>query len=67
MRAGLDWPGLMRLGLHDLRLPPDRFWALTPAELLVILGQAEREAPLGRTRLEELVAAFPDCTERTEA
>jgi uncharacterized phage protein (TIGR02216 family) len=65
MKTIMDWPGLMRLGLHELRLSPAAFWALTPAELLVMLGAEAREAPLGRSRLEELAAAFPDTKERT--
>ncbi|MEO1494285.1 MAG: rcc01693 family protein [Pseudomonadota bacterium] len=62
--ARTDWPGLMRLGLGVLRLPPDAFWAMTPAEFrhalegagLVPLGGGA----LGRDRLAELMAAFPD-------
>ncbi len=60
MSGGLDWPGLMRVGLHGLRLSPEVFWALTPAELLVMLGQAAVEPPMGRARLAALAAAFPD-------
>lgn len=55
-----DWPGLMRAGLLGLRLHPDAFWALTPAELLLMLGQGSGTAPLTRARLEELARAFPD-------
>ncbi len=55
-----DWPALMRLGLQGLGLTPDRFWALTPAELMVMLGKDGAAAPLGRQRLEELALAFPD-------
>jgi len=55
-----DWPALMRLGLNGLALTPDRFWALTPAELMVMLGKDGATAPLGRHRLEELAQAFPD-------
>lgn len=55
-----DWAGLMRLGLHGLRLKPAEFWALTPAELMVMLGREGGDAPLGRARLEELAQAFPD-------
>jgi uncharacterized phage protein (TIGR02216 family) len=57
---GLDWPGLMRAGLHGLGLRPAEFWALTPVELMVMLG---REAPAGgftRDRLMGLMARFPD-------
>jgi len=56
----LDWPALMRAGLHDLRLHPRDFWALTPAELSLMLGVGPQSRPLGRSRLEELIAAFPD-------
>ncbi len=62
MRRGLDWPGLMRTGLHGLRLEPGVFWRLTPVELRVMLGEAEGVPPLTRARLEELAAAFPDRT-----
>ncbi len=57
---GLDWPGLMRAGLHGAGLRPAEFWALSPAELMFVLGRSAAEAPLGRSRLEELAAAYPD-------
>ncbi|MCM2561038.1 phage tail assembly chaperone [Lutimaribacter sp. EGI FJ00015] len=56
----LDWPGMMRAGLVGLRLAPDQFWALTPAELMVMLGKGASAPPMGRHRLEEMLAAFPD-------
>ncbi|SEN63289.1 rcc01693 family protein [Palleronia pelagia] len=56
----LDWPGLMRAGLHGLGLRPAEFWALSPAELMVMVGEGRLAAPLGRSRLAELSAAFPD-------
>ncbi|GHC46274.1 rcc01693 family protein [Neogemmobacter tilapiae] len=59
MKAGLHWPGLLRTGLQVLGLKPWEFWALTPAELRLMLGEAG-QAPMGRARLEELAAAFPD-------
>lgn len=58
--AGFDWPGLMRAGLHGLGLRPAEFWALTPAELRLMLGVGGDGAAMGRARLEELAAAFPD-------
>ena len=64
--SGFDWPGLMRAGINGLHLPPDRFWALTPAELMLMLGAGQGPAPLSRARLDELAAAFPDRPERTE-
>ena len=60
MSRRLDWPGLMRAGLRGLGLKPAEFWALTPAELLVMMGLAGADAPMGRARLEELARAFPD-------
>ncbi|ALG90158.1 MAG: phage tail assembly chaperone [Confluentimicrobium sp.] len=58
--ARFDWPGLMRAGLTGLRLRPSEFWALTPAELLLMLGHGSGTAPMGRARLDELARAFPD-------
>jgi uncharacterized phage protein (TIGR02216 family) len=58
--TALDWPGLMRLGLGHLRLPPPVFWALTPAELQMMLGPAAAPRALSRSGLDGLMAAFPD-------
>lgn len=60
MSGGMDWPALMRAGLHDLRLQPAAFWALTPAELALMLGLGGGAAPLDRGRLNDLIRAFPD-------
>lgn len=57
---GLDWPGLMRAGIGQLGLEPRVFWALTPVELMLMLGIGGAQAPLTRARLEELSRAFPD-------
>jgi len=57
---GLDWPGLLRVGLKGLGLRPWDFWRLTPAELAVMLGEAAGAPPLTRGRLAELAARFPD-------
>lgn len=56
----LDWPALMRAGLHGLQLPPATFWALTPAELQIMLGSQTTETPMGRAALDALRAAYPD-------
>lgn len=56
----MDWPGLMRAGLHGLGLHPDQFWRLTPIELRMMLGAEQAAPPLNRARLEDLVRAFPD-------
>jgi uncharacterized phage protein (TIGR02216 family) len=58
--TGMDWPGLLRVGLHGLRLAPDQFWRLTPQELRMMLGEQAAPASLTRARLEELARAFPD-------
>ncbi|KUF11933.1 rcc01693 family protein [Pseudoponticoccus marisrubri] len=58
--AGFDWPSLMRAGMRGLGLRPHEFWALTPAELQLLLGEGSGAAPMGRSRLDELMAAFPD-------
>ncbi len=55
-----DWPGLMRAGMQGLGLKPAEFWALTPAELLLMLGDSPSSAPMGRAGLEALAARFPD-------
>lgn len=60
--TGLDWPALMRAGLHDLRLRPADFWALTPAELALMLGVGPGNSPMRRDRLDALIASFPDLT-----
>ncbi len=62
----VDWPGLMRLGLGVLRLPPEAFWAMTPIEFQRALEGAGVLAPgggsawMGRDTLERLMARFPD-------
>ncbi|MEJ6477049.1 MAG: putative phage protein (TIGR02216 family) [Paracoccaceae bacterium] len=57
---GFDWPALMRAGMRGAGLRPAEFWALTPAELLILLGVGEGEAPMAHARLQELSRAFPD-------
>ncbi|WP_103333628.1 rcc01693 family protein [Pseudotabrizicola formosa] len=58
--SGIDWPGLMRVGLHQLGLEPAAFWRLSPVELRIMLGADAAGPPLTRARLAELAAAFPD-------
>ncbi|MBR9764662.1 MAG: phage tail assembly chaperone [Rhodobacteraceae bacterium] len=59
--SGLDWPALMQVGLRVLGLRPAEFWALTPAELRLMLGEgAQATSVLSRARLDELLAAYPD-------
>lgn len=51
----------MHLGLGVLRLAPKDFWATTPRELAAALD-AERQPPLARAALTELMNRFPDET-----
>lgn len=60
MKAGLDWPGLMRAGIAGLRLRPADFWRLTPAELALMLGDPASVRPMGRAALEDLRKRWPD-------
>ena len=60
MSGGLDWPGLMRAGMRGLGLRPDQSWALTPAELALMLGVEAGPPAMTRDRLAELAARFPD-------
>lgn len=54
------WSQLMRLGLGDLGLPPDTFWSLTPAELMLLLRLGGQEEGISRERFFELIARYPD-------
>ncbi|MBS1303588.1 rcc01693 family protein [Loktanella sp. SALINAS62] len=65
--TALDWAGLLRAGLVGLRLTPDAFWRLTPAELAIMLGDTGAPRAMTRSGLDALVARFPDhVTERCE-
>ncbi|QCO54608.1 phage tail assembly chaperone [Pseudorhodobacter turbinis] len=64
--TGIDWAGLMQVGLHGLGMQPQDFWRLTPVELRIKLGAAASAAPLTRARLEDLARAFPDVKKETE-
>lgn len=65
MSSGLDWPALMRVGLHRLRLEPAVFWGLTPVELQVMLGGTGADKPMLSDGLAALMAAYPDGKEGT--
>lgn len=60
MDGDFHWQHLLRAGLRGLGLTPEQFWALTPAELTLMLGEDSGIRPLGRSRLEEMMRAFPD-------
>ncbi|MDE4304398.1 phage tail assembly chaperone [Phaeobacter gallaeciensis] len=65
--SGFDWPALLRLGLVGLRLSPDAFWRLTPAELRLMLAPVGADGALNRAGLEDLIAAFPDTPKAKDA
>ena len=50
----------MRAGIKGFGLRPDEFWALTPAELNLMLGTSKASAPLLSDGLSALMAAYPD-------
>ena len=57
----LDWVGLMRVGLHELKLHPKAFWDLTPFELALMSGAiGQQSRTLTRKEFEALYAQFPD-------
>lgn len=64
--TGFDWPVLMRAGLQGLGLKPAEFWALTPAELRLMLGQEGARA-MTRGGLDALMAQWPDQAGETDA
>lgn len=56
----LDWRALLHKGLVEMKLRPDEFWQLTPAEFALMAGIAGAQAPLSRQKLTELMQLFPD-------
>ena len=67
MTPGFDWPGLMRAGLRHLGLKPAEFWALSPVELMLMLGLEGGPPAMGRARLEELARSYPDTSDAPRA
>ena len=63
----IDWPGLMRAGMVGLGLKPWEFWALTPAELALMLGIETGTKMMTRVRLSELTSLYPDKARATAA
>ena len=53
------WAELMSLGLGQLRLAPDAFWAMSPRELFAAAG-VRLASPMKREVLDDLIARFPD-------
>lgn len=60
---GFDWAAMMQIGLGELRLLPSAFWALTPAEFMLLSGlHKAAKSRLSRARFLDLYAQFPDDT-----
>lgn len=57
---GIDFAGLLRVGLQHLQIQPGDFWRLSPVELAVLLGVSGQGAPMDRQGLEALLRAYPD-------
>jgi len=55
-----EWPLLLEAGVRGAGLKPGEFWSLTPAELMLILGQGGGGRQMAREALVALEAAFPD-------
>lgn len=66
MSNAVDWPALMRAGLHGLGLRPEQFWSLTPVELETMLGKGSGLLPMKRARFDEMMADFPDVSGEQE-
>ncbi len=62
----LAWAAMHRAGLARLKLTPAQFWALTPHDLLVMLGLDQGPAAMTRDRLTTLMDAFPDTDRDSE-
>ncbi len=60
----MDWTTLLGVALREWRMLPRDFWALTPAELGLMLGLDQMPPRMGRERLQDLIRDFPD--ERTQ-
>ncbi|MEM6478414.1 MAG: rcc01693 family protein [Pseudomonadota bacterium] len=57
--TAFDWEAVCRLGIGELRLRPEDFWRLTPAELQMMVAPKGIK-PLDRPGLSALMARFPD-------
>lgn len=55
------WRRAMELGLGQLGLAPQAFWAMTPRELAAAAGALGlAAAPISRGELADLISRFPD-------
>ncbi|MEO1549374.1 MAG: phage tail assembly chaperone [Pseudomonadota bacterium] len=60
MSARFAWGAMLRVALRDLRLSPEAFWALTPAEFLILTGLDQGGGAMTRSQLDLLSRRFPD-------
>ncbi|MEM7057328.1 MAG: rcc01693 family protein [Pseudomonadota bacterium] len=63
MAEPINWAALMRHGMGALRLSPEAFWDMTPAELRLALegaGLLSGDAPMDREWLTSLMSTHPD-------
>jgi len=63
----IAWPQLMRLGYVGLGLSPERFWSLTPAELMLMAGIDQADGAMTRAAFADLAARFPDSPRKNGA
>ena len=56
----IAWYRLMQVGMVHLRFKPNEFWELTPAELMLLMGDTVKDDPITRSGLAELISRFPD-------
>lgn len=57
----MDWNGLIRVGLYELRLSVDEFWTLTPVEFMIKSGVHKAAGNcITRSELLDLMNRFPD-------
>ena len=61
-QAHIDAETYERMYRHSIE-HPDEFWAMTPYEFQLLIGNTRTFAPLNRRRLTELVEKYPDQTE----
>ncbi len=55
------WRSMIRLGMGDLQMAPDRFWNMSFREFnLLVAARFPPQFTLSRSALEHLMAAFPD-------
>ncbi|EBA16160.1 hypothetical protein RSK20926_20580 [Roseobacter sp. SK209-2-6] len=64
--TGLDWQGMLHLGVGRLGLRPEAFWKLTPAEFFLMLGPNQSMGPMQRDTLKRLMESFPDLKDPSE-